>query len=57
MAPGRSPKLIEQLQAQRVISLAMDGMQLIELLQLHEFTSAQRKIVKKAAQDLIVQLS
>ena len=40
-----------------LISLAMDGMQLIELLQLHEFTPAQRKIVKKAAQELIVQLS
>lgn len=40
-----------------LISLAMDGMQLIELLQLHEFTPAQRKIVKKAAQERIVQLS
>ena len=40
-----------------LISLAMDGLQLIELLQLHEFTPAQRKIVKKAAQELIAPLS
>ena len=40
-----------------LVSLAMDGMQLIDLLQLHQFSPAQRKAVKKAARELIAELN
>ena len=39
-----------------LVSLAMDGLQLIDLLQLHTFTPEQRAAVKQAAQELIAQL-
>ena len=40
-----------------LVSLAMDGMQLIDLLQLHQFTPAQRTAAKKAARELIAELT
>ena len=39
-----------------LVSLAMDGLQLIDLLQLHTFAPEQRTAVKQAAQELIAQL-
>ena len=51
MAKGSDPGLA------LLISLAMDGMQLIDLLQLHTFSAEQRDAVKQAAQDLVAQLA
>lgn len=39
-----------------LITVAMDGVQLIDLLQLHQFTPEQREAIRKAARELIAQL-
>ncbi|WP_336695586.1 TetR/AcrR family transcriptional regulator [Delftia acidovorans] len=39
-----------------LISLAMDGMQLIDLLRLHQFTSEQRNAIRRTVEELISQL-
>ncbi|WP_062469673.1 TetR/AcrR family transcriptional regulator [Variovorax boronicumulans] len=40
-----------------LLAVAMDGLLLIDLLQLHQFTAAQRKVLRKSALELAQKLS